>query len=145
MQIPVNKNLDEYKDDFYKGLTLKQTVLSVLTVAVGTGVFLLLHSICGMGQTAALYLAILAALPFAASGFLKVHGMSLPEYFRRKREVTGQVIYRFEPELIGVQEEWGQDFPDKSRTGKEKRPVLESREEMTARMRVIYEETNAGL
>ena len=145
MQIPVNKNLDEYKDDFYKGLTLKQTVLSVLTVSVGTGVFLVLYSICGMGQTAALYLAVLAALPLAASGFLKVHGMSLPEYFRRKREVTGQVIYRFEPELIGAQEEWGQDFPDKSRTGKEKRLVLESREEMTARMRVIYEETNAGL
>lgn len=145
MQIPVNKNLDEYKDDFYKGLTLKQTVLSVLTVVVGTGMFLLLHSICGIGQTAALYLAVLAALPFAASGFLKVHGMALPEYFRRKREVTGQVIYRFEPVLIEAQEEWGQDFPEKRRTGKEKRPVLESREEMTARMRVIYEETNAGL
>ncbi|WP_373216221.1 PrgI family protein [Ruminococcus sp. 5_1_39BFAA] len=145
MQIPVNKNLDEYKDDFYKGLTLKQTVLSVLTVVVGTGMFLLLHSICGIGQTAALYLAVLAALPFAASGFLKVHGMALPEYFRRKREVTGQVIYRFEPVLIEAQEEWGQDFPEKRRTGKEKHPVLESREEMTARMRVIYEETNAGL
>lgn len=145
MQIPVNKNLDEYKDDFYKGLTLKQTVLSVLTVVVGTGMFLLLHSICGIGQTAALYLAVLAALPFAASGFLKVHGMALPEYFRRKREVTGQVIYRFEPVLIEAQEEWGQDFPEKRRTGKDKRPVLESREEMTARMRVIYEETNAGL
>lgn len=145
MQIPVNKNLDEYKDDFYKGLTLKQTVLSVLTVVVGTGMFLLLHSICGIGQTAALYLAVLAALPLAASGFLKVHGLSLSEYFRRKREVTGQLIYRFEPELIGAQEEWVQDFPEKSRTGKEKHPVLESKEEMTARMRVIYEETNAGL
>ena len=25
MQIPVNKDLDSYKDDFFKGLTLKQT------------------------------------------------------------------------------------------------------------------------
>ena len=35
MLIPVNQNIDEYKDDFYKGLTLRQSVISLVTVAVG--------------------------------------------------------------------------------------------------------------
>lgn len=145
MQISVNKNLDEYKDDFYKGLTLRQTVLSIVTVTVGTGIFLLLHSICGMGQTAVLYLSILAALPFAASGFLKIHGMSLQEYFRRKREVTGQIMYRFESELFCDWEKQLLEVPEKKKREKKLPPVLETDEEMTVRMRTIYEETNAGL
>ena len=35
MLIPVNQNIDEYKDDFYKGLTLRQSVISLITIAVG--------------------------------------------------------------------------------------------------------------
>lgn len=144
MQIPINKNLDEYKDDFYKGLTLKQTILSVATVIVGTGIFLFFHSMCGIGQTTALYLAIISALPVAASGFLKIHGMSLPEYFRKKQEVTEQVSYRFEPGMILALDEGIQEVPDITRR-KRKHPVLETEEEMTEKMRMIYEETNAGL
>ena len=41
MLIPVNQNIDEYKDDFYKGLTLRQSVISLVTVAVGVLVSLL--------------------------------------------------------------------------------------------------------
>ena len=144
MQIPINKNLDEYKDDFYKGLTLKQTILSVGTVIVGTGVFLFFHSMCGIGQTTALYLSIISALPVAASGFLKIHGMSLPEYFRKKQEVTGQISYQFEPVLVLALDEEIQEVPDKSGR-KNKYPVLETEEEMAEKMRSIYEKTNAGL
>ena len=145
MQIPVNKNLDEYKDDFYKGLTLRQTVLSILTIIAGTGAFLLFHSVCGINQTLSLYLAFPTALPFAASGFLKIHGMSLQEYFKRKRSVTEQPLYRYEPVLL----EPGNDLETQVMTEKgqkkEKRPVLETQEEMAARMKWNYEETNAGL
>lgn len=147
MQIPVNKNLDEYKDDFYKGLTLKQTVLSVLTVIIGTGIFLLLYLICGIGQTIALYLAVLAALPVAASGFLKIHGLSLPEYFHKKKEVNRQTVFFFQPVFLKsafLQEE-EQKKPEKRKVRRrEKNLILETKEEKTARMR-RYEKTNAGL
>lgn len=145
MQIPVNKNLDEYKDDFYKGLTLRQTVLSILTVIAGTGAFLLFHSVCGISQTVSLYLAFPAVLPFAASGFLKIHGMSLQEYFKRKRSVTEQPLYRYEPVLLEAGN--NSDMAETAGKGrkKEKRPVLETQEEMAARMKWNDEETNAGL
>lgn len=145
MQIPVNKNLDEYKDDFYKGLTLRQTVLSILTVIAGTGVFLLLHSVCGISQTLSLYLAFPAALPFAASGFLKIHGMSLQEYFKRKHSVAEQPLYRYEPVFLVLRNALEPEVKAGQRQKKEKRPVLEIQEEMAARMRWNYEETNAGL
>lgn len=142
MQIPVNKNLDEYKDDFYKGLTLKQTVLSILTVIVGTGIFLLLYLICGIGQTIALYLAVLAALPVAASGFLKVHGLSLPEYFRKKKEVSRQMVFFFQPDLIQKMEQDNQG--KRNVRQKKKNPILEIKGEKIARMK-RNEEKNAGL
>lgn len=142
MQIPVNKNLDEYKDDFYKGLTLKQTVLSILTVIVGTGIFLLLYLICGIGQTIALYLAVLAALPVAASGFLKVHGLSLPEYFHKKKEVKQRTVFFFQPSLL--QETEREDPRKRNRKKRERQSLLETKEEKTARMK-RNEEKNAGL
>lgn len=145
MQIPVNKNLDEYKDDFYKGLTLRQTVLSILTVAAGTGAFLVFHSVCGFSQTVSLYLAFPAALPFAASGFLKIHGMSMQEYFKRKRSVTGQMLYRYEPALLKLRNGSELEKFERKAQKKEKRPVLETQEEMAARMEWDYEETDAGL
>jgi len=120
-------------------------VLSLLTVVSGTGMFLFLDGVLGFGQTLSLYLSVPAALPFAVSGFLKIHGMPLKEYLKQKRSVTQQLIYRLEPEILE------EDLhPETEQTGKavrkkEKRPVLETREEMTARMTRIYEETNAGL
>ena len=34
MMVPVNPNLDAYKDDFFKGLTMKQTLYAVSAVTV---------------------------------------------------------------------------------------------------------------
>lgn len=142
MQITVNKNLDEYKDDFYKGLTLKQTVLSILTVIVGTGIFLFLYLICGIGQTSALYLAVVAALPVAASGFLKVHGLSLPAYFHKKKEVNRKTVFFFQSYLL---QETERENPEKRNRKKMVRQILlETKEEKQVRIR-YDEEKNAGL
>lgn len=144
MQIQVNKNLDEYRDDFYKGLTLKQTVLSVLTVVVGTGVFLVFHKVCGIGQTTALYLSFPVALPVAVSGFLKIHGMTFSEYLKKKRSVTQQVFYPFVPQTL---QEWDKLEASENRKKQEliRKPILETQEEMTMRIQKYHEETDAGV
>ena len=54
MLIPVNQNIDEYKDDFYKGLTLRQSVISLVTVAVGVLVYLALTGLFHLPQSLAL-------------------------------------------------------------------------------------------
>ncbi|MCD7884276.1 MAG: PrgI family protein [Lachnospiraceae bacterium] len=97
MQIPVNKDIDDYKDDFFKGMTLRQTTMCVLTLAVGIGCYFLCNSVLGLPQTVSLYLVFPVALPFAAAGFLKIDGMPPLEYLKRRREVTQTPLYRYRP------------------------------------------------
>ena len=84
MLIPVNQNIDEYKDDFYKGLTLRQSVISLVTVAVGVLVYLALTGLFHLPQTLALYMTLPVVFPIAAYGFLKIHGMNIAEYLRKR-------------------------------------------------------------
>ena len=100
MQIPVNKDLDSFKDDFFKGLTLKQTALSIVSVAAGTGTFLLGSYVFHLSQSVSFYLALPVVLPIAASGFLRIHGMTPLEYLRRRRGTVSVETYHFVPELI---------------------------------------------
>ena len=100
MQIPVNKDLDSFKDDFFKGLTLKQTALSIVSVAAGTGTFLLSSYVLHLSQSVSFYLALPVVLPIAASGFLRIHGMTPLEYLKRRRGTVSVDTYHFVPELI---------------------------------------------
>lgn len=100
MQIPVNKDLDSFKDDFFKGLTLKQTALSIVSVAAGTGTFLLGSYVFHLSQSVSFYLALPVVLPIAASGFLRIHGMTPLEYLKRRRGTVSVDTYHFVPELI---------------------------------------------
>ena len=100
MQIPVNKDLDSFKDDFFKGLTLKQTALSIVSVAAGTGTFLLGSYVFHLSQSVSFYLALPVVLPIAASGFLRIHGMTPLEYLKRRRGTVSMDTYHFVPELI---------------------------------------------
>ena len=109
MQIPVNKDLDSYKDDFFKGLTLKQTALSIISVAAGTGTYLAASYVLKLDQSVSFYLALPIVLPIAASGFLRIHGMTPLEYLKRKRTTQSREIYFFVPEALLPAE--GNDSP----------------------------------
>lgn len=92
MTIPINKNIDEYKDDFFKGLTMRQCIYSVLTLAAGTGAYFFTSSILGLPQMLAVYLTMAAALPPAGIGFARIKGMPVMEYFRKKRETARHAV-----------------------------------------------------
>ena len=100
MLIPVNQNIDEYKDDFYKGLTLRQSVISLVTVAVGVLVYLALTGLFGLPQTLALYMTLPVVFPIAAYGFLKIHGMNIAEYLRKSSAVKERSSYSFIPQML---------------------------------------------
>ncbi|MCC8051573.1 MAG: PrgI family protein [Clostridiales bacterium] len=107
MQIPVNKDIDEYKDDFFKGLTMRQTIVCAVTVAVGVCSFLLFSAVLRLPQTISLYLVFPVALPVAAVGLWKIDGLSPLEYLKRKRSVTRTPIYRYKPLVFGAMEQNG--------------------------------------
>ncbi|MCD7957413.1 MAG: PrgI family protein [Lachnospiraceae bacterium] len=131
MQIPVNKDIDDYKDDFFKGMTLRQTTMCVLTLAVGIGCYFLCNSVLGLPQTISLYLVFPVALPFAAAGFLKIDGMPPLEYLKRRREVTQTALYRYRPMVFGCAksgpEDWEESYmTDEECLGQERQDIKEA-------------------
>lgn len=103
MQIPVNKNIDNYKDDFFKGLTMKQTLFAGLTLAVGVGIFAILNLVLHLDATLSIYLSVPFCIPVAAIGFLRPHGMSLNEYRIKKKEMKAMPVLYFEPDYLRLE------------------------------------------
>ena len=98
MIIRINKNIEEYKDDFWKGLTFRQTVFSVVTVILGAGSFFIANVIIGLPQMVSIYVAILFALPCALMGFMKIHGMTILQYLHCRRKVMEAPLFLYQSE-----------------------------------------------
>lgn len=82
MVIEINKDIDRYKETVIMGLTARQLIFSVLSVAVGGGIILFFYPLIGM--TPSVYLAIPAVAPVALGGFYSFNGMNFYEYMGRK-------------------------------------------------------------
>lgn len=82
MIIEINKDIDRYKETVLMGLTARQLIFSVLSVAVGGGIVLFFYPLIGM--TSSVYLAIPAVAPVALGGFYSFNGMNFYEYMGRK-------------------------------------------------------------
>ena len=78
MVIEVNKDIDNYQETVVMGLTAKQLIYSIASVAVGGGLILLLYKYIGL--TGAAYVAIPCVAPIALGGFYSFNGMSSYEY-----------------------------------------------------------------
>ena len=79
MVIEINKNIDNYK---VLGLSARQLVYSVLSVAAGGGIVLLLYRYVGL--TVSAYIAIPVVAPIAMTGFYSYHGMTFMEMMKLK-------------------------------------------------------------
>lgn len=105
MKVQVNQNIDSYKDDFFKGLTFRQTAVSAIGVAVGAGIFLVLTRVAHLNQTIAVYILFPVVFPIIASGFLKVHGMDLKMYFLQRMRMQKMKALYYAPETLAVGED----------------------------------------
>ena len=74
--ITIDENYDAVKEEFFKGLTFRQTVYAFLTILGGTATYTILLMVLHLPQIAALYLAVLIAVPVAANGFVEIHGLT---------------------------------------------------------------------
>jgi len=100
MQIPVNKNVEKYQDDFFKGLTFHQTFFSILTIIAAVGGFLFFRFLVHLPNDICIYAAIPIAIPPAAIGFVKIQGMSPLDYFKAKWKVKNNPIFLFRPDIL---------------------------------------------
>lgn len=80
--IEVNKDIDRYKESVAMGLTARQLIFSILSVAIGGLIVLLTYKFVGLTMSA--YIAIPVVAPIALSGFYSYNGMSFMEMMKRK-------------------------------------------------------------
>ena len=82
MVIEINKDIDRYQESVALGLTAKQLIFSIASVAVGGTLVLLLYMYIGL--TGAAYVAIPCVAPIALGGFYSYNGMDFYEYMGKK-------------------------------------------------------------
>ena len=80
MEIRINKEIRNYTEAVFFGLSLRQCVFSGLACGVAAGVFFVLRPYVGMETLS--WICILAAAPFAVMGFIKYNGMPAEQFIR---------------------------------------------------------------
>ena len=82
MNIEINKDIDKYKESVILGLTVRQLLFSVLSVAVGGGIVLLIYPYVGL--TVSAYIVIPVVAPIALNGFYSYNGMTFMQMMEKK-------------------------------------------------------------
>ena len=74
MEVKINREIHDYTESVYFGLSLRQFIFSVLACGVAVGLYFLLRPYFGTETLS--WVCILSAVPFAGIGFFKYHGMT---------------------------------------------------------------------
>lgn len=74
MEVKINREIRDYSEQVYFGLSLRQFIFSVLACGVAVGLYFLLKPLFGIETLS--WVCIVGAAPFAALGFFKYHGMN---------------------------------------------------------------------
>ena len=78
MEVKINREIQEYQEHIFFGLNLRQLVCSILAIAAAVAVYFGLRGVLGTETVS--WLCVIAALPFAAMGFIKYNGMSAEQF-----------------------------------------------------------------
>ena len=78
MEVRINREIREYTESMYFGLSLHQFIFSILACGVAVGIYFGLKDYLGTETVS--WICILGAAPFAAVGFIKYHGMTAEQF-----------------------------------------------------------------
>lgn len=78
MEVKINKEIREYTESVYFGLSLRQFIFSVLACIMAVVLYFILKPHFGIETLS--WVCILGAAPFAAIGFIKYNGMNAEEF-----------------------------------------------------------------
>ncbi len=97
MEVRINKEVRNYQESLFFGLSLRQFLFALLAVAVAVGVYFGLRPVLGNGEIG--WVCILAAFPFALGGFFQYNGMTLEQFllaFFRSEFLTPKLVFKSE-------------------------------------------------
>ena len=78
MEIKINREIRDYHESMFMGLSLRQSIFSVLAILVAVGLYFWLNPILGMETVS--WICVLGAAPFAVIGFVSYHGMPAEKF-----------------------------------------------------------------
>lgn len=78
MEVKINREIRDYTESMFFGLSLRQFLFSVCACSVAAGLYFLLMP--HMGTEMVSWVCILGAAPFAVLGFVKYNGMTAEKF-----------------------------------------------------------------
>lgn len=78
MEVKINKDIRDFSESIFFGLSLRQFIFSILACIVAVVLYFLLKPFFGIETLS--WVCILGAAPFAALGFIKYNGMTAEEF-----------------------------------------------------------------
>jgi len=100
LEVKINREIRNYTESMFFGLSLRQFIFSVLACGVAVGLYFLLRPYVGTETVS--WMCILGAAPFAALGFIQYHGMNAEQFLWAwiKSEILVPKRMVFQPENI---------------------------------------------
>ena len=100
MEVKINREIRDYTESMFFGLSMRQFVFSICACGVAVGLYFLLRPYVGTETVS--WMCILGAAPFAALGFIKYHGMTAEQFIWAwvKSEFLIPKRLTFQPENI---------------------------------------------
>lgn len=97
MEVKINREIRNYAESMFFGLSLRQFVFSVLAVGVAVLLYFVLKP--RVGTETVSWMCILGAAPFAAMGFITYHGMTAEQFLWAwlRSEILEPRYIKFEP------------------------------------------------
>lgn len=100
MEVKINREIRDYTESLFFGLSVRQFFFSAIACVVAVGVYFLLRNKVGVETVS--WMCVLGAAPFAALGFVNYHGMNAEQFVWAwiKSEILLPKRLLFQPENI---------------------------------------------
>ena len=96
MEVKINKDIRQYSESIFFGLSMRQFIFSILACLVAVGLYFILRPYFGIETLS--WMCILGATPFAILGFVKYNGMTaerfLIAWFRSKFLMPSHFVFK---------------------------------------------------
>lgn len=78
MEVKINREIRDYTESMFFGLSLRQFVFSLAAVIVAVGIYFIFKP--HLGTETVSWMCVVGAAPFAALGFIKYNGMTAERF-----------------------------------------------------------------
>ena len=115
MEVKINREIRNYTESMFFGLSMRQFVFSALAVGIAVLLYFVLKPVVGMETVS--WMCILGAAPFAAMGFISYYGMTAEQFLWAwlRSELLEPKEIRFEP--VNLYYEVLRDYIEKAEKG----------------------------